>query len=272
VTVTPVIARELQAQARQASTYWLRVLGAGALVLVLALPLRLAQPRLFSPDMGPVLFWLLNRFFFWAIWLAVPVLTADCISREKREETLGLLFLTPLTGRDIALAKSAIHALRALSFWAAAAPVLVVPLLMGGITAGDVFFSVLADGRALLLALAAGLFASAWCREWNRALLLALILSLSFAVGFHALDAFYVGRFRLGLSGTFLGLPIGRRLPRQLAGFYRGTAGGSALDEAWVDAGETGLALLAAVLAVLLAARRIESGWQDKERTARQQW
>jgi ABC-type transport system involved in multi-copper enzyme maturation permease subunit len=189
VTVIPVIARELQARARQASTYWLRVLGAGVLVFVLALALWVTQPRFLSAAPGPWLFWGLNRIFFWAIWLAVPVLTADCISREKREGTLGLLFLTPLTGRDIALAKSAIHALRALTFWAAAVPVLVVPLLMGGITAKDVFFSVLADGRALLLALAAGLLASAWCREWNRALVLAVALSLAFGLWLPGLAA-----------------------------------------------------------------------------------
>ena len=32
-------------------------------------------------------------------------LTADCLSEEKREGTLGLLFLTDLRGHDVALGK-----------------------------------------------------------------------------------------------------------------------------------------------------------------------
>jgi len=39
----------------------------------------------------------------------VPMLAADCVSRERREGTLGLLFLTPLDARGIMLAKSMVH-------------------------------------------------------------------------------------------------------------------------------------------------------------------
>jgi len=74
VTVAPVIARELQAQARQASTYWLRVLGAGVLVLALGFWMTQGLFRISEP--GAFLFWALNRFLLIAIWLAVPVLTA----------------------------------------------------------------------------------------------------------------------------------------------------------------------------------------------------
>ena len=35
--------------------------------------------------------------------IAGLVLTADCISQERREGTLGLLFLTDLRGPDVAL-------------------------------------------------------------------------------------------------------------------------------------------------------------------------
>jgi len=240
--------------------------------LVLALGFWMSVGLFRVSEPGAFLFWALNRFLLMGIWLAVPVLTADCISREKREGTLGLLFLTPLTGRDIALAKCAIHALRALTFWAAALPVLAVPLLMGGVAAGDIVTSVMADGRALVLALVAGLLASAWCRQANRAILLALILSLAFAVLLHGLEAFCVGRLSLTVfSGAFVGLPIGRRLPQQMVRSGMGAPSG-ALMEALLDAGLTLVVLLSAVLAVSLAAYCIERGWQDKERTARQQW
>ena len=60
-------------------------------------------------------------------------MTADCVSREKREGTLGLLFLTPLTVLDVIAGKVAIHALRALTLFLAAMPVLGHPLVFGGV-------------------------------------------------------------------------------------------------------------------------------------------
>src|ERR1044071_9279281 len=39
--------------------------------------------------------------------LAPILLTADCVSRERREGTLGLLFLTDLRGIDVILGKLA---------------------------------------------------------------------------------------------------------------------------------------------------------------------
>ena len=50
-----------------------------------------------------------------AIWVLVPLLVADCLSRERREGTLGLLFLTPLTANDIVIAKGLSHGLRAVT-------------------------------------------------------------------------------------------------------------------------------------------------------------
>ena len=93
MTLLPVIARELRAQARQPFTYWVRVLGAGAL---------LATVFIFFPDiefgmqLGQRYFAILHRVLFFSIWILVPMMTADCISRERREGTLPLLFLTPL--------------------------------------------------------------------------------------------------------------------------------------------------------------------------------
>ncbi len=41
------------------------------------------------------------------IALASVVITADCISRERREGTLSLLFLSTMKGRDVVLGKLA---------------------------------------------------------------------------------------------------------------------------------------------------------------------
>jgi ABC-type Na+ efflux pump permease subunit len=53
--------------------------------------------------------------------------TADSISHEKREGTLGLLFLTDLKGHDIVLGKLAATSLRGFYGLLAVFPVLAVP-------------------------------------------------------------------------------------------------------------------------------------------------
>src|SRR2546427_10488082 len=114
MTLLPVISRELRASARHAFTYYLRLLGAGALVLA---SLLFGLEHGFGPTLGGRLFAQLHSTLFLAIWVLVPLLTADCLSRERREGTLGLLFLTRLRATDIVVAKGLAHGLRALSLW-----------------------------------------------------------------------------------------------------------------------------------------------------------
>src|ERR1035437_8290937 len=130
MTILPVIARELRASARQPFTYYLRVLGVAALLLA---SLLFGLHFGFEPALGRQLSAALHGTLFGAIWVLVPMLTADCISRERREGTLGLLFLTPLTMLDGIAGKAAIHVLRALTLFLAALPVLGLPLFLGGV-------------------------------------------------------------------------------------------------------------------------------------------
>jgi hypothetical protein len=85
----PLIAREMRCAARHSSTYYLRTLAVAALLLV---SLMFAAGNGFQKDQGGRLFGALHLTLFAAIWVLVPVLTADCLSRERREGTLGLLF------------------------------------------------------------------------------------------------------------------------------------------------------------------------------------
>ena len=64
--------------------------------------------------------------------------TADCLSEEKREGTLGLLFLTDLKGYDVVLGKLVATSLNGLYAVLAAVPILALPLLMGGVAPGEV--------------------------------------------------------------------------------------------------------------------------------------
>src|SRR5947208_12686555 len=121
--VLPVIERELRACARQPFTYYLRAVGMTALLLECLL---FGINNGFGPTLGNKLFGSLHLTLFGAIWILVPLLTADSISRERREGTLGLLFLTRLSATDIVTAKSLAHGLRALTLWLAALPILTI--------------------------------------------------------------------------------------------------------------------------------------------------
>ncbi len=199
----PILQRELRRQARQWPTYWLRVLG-GALVLVgctwgfavtnsllRQLPAFAGMP---SPTSGRGLFVGLNKLMAGLVWLIGPLLTADCLAREKRDGTLGLLFLTPLRAVDVVVGLALSHALRALMVLLAAYPVLMLPVLLGGVTWADAARMFLLQLAVLGLALAAGVTASAVSREWLRTRLLAFLLTLAASAAFVAI---YIGIWTL---------------------------------------------------------------------------
>jgi len=115
MTLFPVIVRELGSQSRQPATYWLRVAAASA-VLAMFVLLLLRFARLGSllnvsglaggganpfSEFGTVIFGHLNATIFVCNAFLAPLLTADCISHENRESTLGLLFLTKLNSIGI---------------------------------------------------------------------------------------------------------------------------------------------------------------------------
>jgi ABC-type transport system involved in multi-copper enzyme maturation permease subunit len=139
--------------------------------------------RLGASTSGRPLFIGLNRLVFILLWTVGPLLTADCLSREKREGTIGLLFLTPLRPSEVVLSKVAAHCLQGASMLLAAAPVLVVPLLLGGITLPDVVRLAIFQAAALALALTSGLLASSLFRGGLAARLAAVGFSVTAAAG-----------------------------------------------------------------------------------------
>jgi hypothetical protein len=71
-----------------------------------------SKPHHSESDLGIQLFTSLHTLLLLLICSLVPAVTADCIAREKRDETLGLLFLTPLTADGIVVGKSAAQVFR----------------------------------------------------------------------------------------------------------------------------------------------------------------
>ncbi len=276
--------REARLEARRRGTYGLRWLGAG-LLLTLFLILFWTPRNIPLHLAGRALFNRLNFTLFGLIWIGAPFLTADCLSRERREGTLGLLFLTPLNGTDVVFAKGVVQAIRGIGMALAVVPILTVPVLMGGVSQWDLMRAVLLDAGALVLALVMGLFASAWCREWRASMLVALSLSAGSALLFvslyglgRALAVFHAARVTptWGILHHFVRAYLRERFVRQFSsrGLFPGVAPASASSADLLALGmAAGLLILAIVLACLVirwAGRRIESSWRDRPESARQ--
>src|SRR5678815_3351194 len=102
MTFLPVVERELRVAARQRNAYWTRLGGAAAGLLLCAWIMLIPSFR--SPQrLGIVLFHTVAVVTFFYSVLAGLLRTSDCLSEEKREGTLGLLFLTDLKGYDLSL-------------------------------------------------------------------------------------------------------------------------------------------------------------------------
>jgi len=115
--------------------------------------------------------------FFFALFAGLGS-TSDSLSSEKREGTLGLLFLTDLKGYDVVLGKLAATSLGALYGLLAVVPVLAIPLLMGGVTAGAFWRVVAVLLNTLFFSLASGMFVSSLSRYPRQALSGTLLLVL----------------------------------------------------------------------------------------------
>ena len=99
------------------------------------------------------------------------VVTADCISHERREGTLVLLFLTTLKSRDVVLGKLAVMGLVAFYAMLGFAPMLMLPLVAGGVTGAEVGRMALVLMNVLFLSLVTGLCVSVHARSQPGAVL-----------------------------------------------------------------------------------------------------
>ena len=188
MTLLPILDRELRVRARGQATYWTRFCVALAGVLLCIQSLESSTWSKAS---------MLGSFVFngvvgaaFLVSCSACLLTADAISAEWREGTLSLLFLTRVKVLDVLLGKLASIGIAGFCALLAFVPILVVPVLAGGVTGGEAFRKCLGLLNALFLALVIGLFSSAAESERSRALRRALLaLSLVAIVPFLA----YVG-------------------------------------------------------------------------------
>jgi ABC-type transport system involved in multi-copper enzyme maturation permease subunit len=182
VIILPLIERELRVRARSRSVYWTRF--AVALVgILICLPALTMADTLWGgvqAAMGASVFnGLVGAAFL--LCCCAGFLAVDGISRERREGTLGLLFLTRVTAFDVLLGSFGAVGVTCLCALLAFLPMLILPLLIGGVTGGEAARTVLVLFDTLFLSLAVGLWAAAWGRSWldcarQAALLLVLLV------------------------------------------------------------------------------------------------
>ena len=169
MTALPVVGRELRVASRRPGTFGTRA-GAALLALLLGITVYLMTERASPSGRGMAMFYALA----WLAWLycllAGVRLTSDCISVERREGTLGLLFLTDLKGFDIVLGKLAATSLHSIYGLLAILPVLALPLLMGGIGLTQLVQVASVLAVTLFFSLAVGMFVSCWFENGRRAM------------------------------------------------------------------------------------------------------
>lgn len=183
MTFLPVVERELRAAARRRHTYWSRFAGALAGVVFGAWIwgwLAAAQPE---HARGLTLFRVISTLAFVYCIAAGIGITSDCLSEEKREGTLGLLFLTDLKGYDVVLGKLAATSINALYRLFSVFPILAIPLLLGGLTPAEVGRMALVLTNTLLFSLSAGIFVSALSLRDRRAMIGTFLLICAVSAG-----------------------------------------------------------------------------------------
>lgn len=186
MTFLPIVGRELRVASRQRNTYWNRI-GAGLGGIGIGGWIMLMPWFRGQQVVGPALFISLSVLTFAYALLMGVLKTADCLSEEKREGTLGLLFLTDLKGYDIVLGKLAATSLNAFYGLLAIFPVMAIPLLAGGVSANELTRVVVSSLATLFFSLSVGMFCSAICRDDRRAIVLSLVVVLFFAAGLPAI-------------------------------------------------------------------------------------
>jgi ABC-type transport system involved in cytochrome c biogenesis permease component len=207
MTFLPIVDRELREGSRRRGTYWLRVRVAfqALLIGVAAFAMNFFQPQL---KLGTVLFWGLSGVSMLFCLLAGRRSTADCLSQEKRDGTLGLLFLTDLKGYDVVLGKLVANSISSFYALVAIFPVLAIPLLAGGMTNGELWRMVLVLVNTFFFSLAIGIFASAISREYRTAMAMNFFLALML-VGMPVAGAmWFQGMRNLFVPQLFYSCPI----------------------------------------------------------------
>lgn len=263
MTFLPIIDRELRVASRRRSTYLTRT--AAALATIVVTGFALTNSGFQSPArLSQSLFYTIAGFAFVYCLMVGIRNTADCLSEEKREGTLGLLFLTDLKGYDVVLGKLIATSVNAFYGLLAIYPVMAVPLLLGGITGSQFWRMTLLLANTLFFSLCCGLFTSAMSRNERKTMLGASMLILFITGGLPLLGFYFAEQIaKPALPSPPLAFMLaspGYAYSRTMMALFLP----SAKDTFWASLLTTHLV---AWVFLLAACRIIPSAWQDKAAT-----
>jgi hypothetical protein len=177
----PIIGRELRVASRRRSTYWSRFQIGVAATVPTAFLLTGPIPFGSAAKMGEHTFQVLANLALFSVMLSAARSTADCLSSEKRDGTLGFLFLTDLKAVEVITGKLGSSSLAAMYALLGLLPVLTLPILCGGVTVADVLRLALVLLNSLFFALSLAMLISAF--SWQERNAVGMTLLLLFAIG-----------------------------------------------------------------------------------------
>lgn len=170
MTFLPVVERELRVAARRKSTYRLRIFGTLAVLLITGFYLFIiSKTGSLGGNTGLILFKILAWISFVFVCFT-GLLTSDAISQERREGTLGLLFLTDLRSYDVVFGKLMSNSLQVFYTLLAIFPMLGLPLLMGGVTGAEFWRTLVVLVNTLFFSVALGIFVSSISHDSQKSL------------------------------------------------------------------------------------------------------
>jgi hypothetical protein len=153
----PVIERELKLASCQKRTYAARMVlvsvGTGLFLLLV----RISEGNV---NTGAYYFTIIQFVLFLFCAMEGVRATADCLSEEERQGTLGLLFLTRLTGTDVVLGKMVSSSLNSFYFLLGMFPLSGLGLLLGGVTLDEYIKTNVVLVCFLIFSLSCGIFVS----------------------------------------------------------------------------------------------------------------
>jgi ABC-type transport system involved in multi-copper enzyme maturation permease subunit len=157
-----ILHRELQCEARRPRTRWTRLV-CTVIGFVACLALLFADSG--GGGFGRRIFETLTFLAFWFSFIQGVRVAAGAIADEKREGTLAMLFLTPLTPMGIILGKFVSVAIPLIQPFLAFIPALAITPIVGGVTGTEILRAVAVVANALLFSIAVGLCVSSFSRQ-----------------------------------------------------------------------------------------------------------
>ena len=212
---------------------------------------------------GSDMFFAVSGIMIFLCNIAGIYLTADCLSEEKRNGTLGLLFLTNLRGYEVVLGKMSVGTIQAVLGLLAAVPMLVVPVLMGGVDPMLVLRMAVVLFATLFLSLSVGIACSAIFKssKVTTGMALGVMLFLNFGPGltYEILYEIFGRRMVSGISDIYILFSIGNIYLLTVDGGL-GLGGQADIEFNISMAVVLGIAILSILFAIWKTART----WQDQ--------